>query len=349
MGREPRALAFDWRIVPHGLIEEGGRMTRHAVGCALVALAALVGMLFVGAASVLAAGNVAVAVSAGALALDGDEASNEVTIDQAGLASDQLRVTPAPGTTVNSSAGASVFSGVTKGISAALNGGDDVLAINSIGLTGNVAIDGGDTVHFMTSGIDGNVTARMGDGINSFAIDGGGMAGSLAVTGGADFDSVTLTNTGISGAVKLALKDGGSSVVVNNTTGIGKDLRVTGGRDFDSVTLDNGFVSGSVKLALGDGGNAVTLQAMSNVGRDLTVTASGGDDSTTLKESSVVTGNAKISLGDGGNTVVVNTVTIGGDLTIKTGGGDDTITLTGQSVGGATAVDADGGMNSVTM
>jgi glutamine amidotransferase-like uncharacterized protein len=82
------------------------------------------------------------------------------------------------------------------------------------------------------------------------------MTGSLAVTGGADFDSVTLTNTGISGAVKLVLKDGGSAVSLNGG-GITKNLVVTGGADFDSVTFTNTGISGAVKLVLKDGGSAV--------------------------------------------------------------------------------------------
>ena len=62
-----------------------------------------------------AAGNVEASVKGGNLVLTGDDASNELELDQDMLGAGELRVTPGVGTTLNGAAGPAVFPGVAKG------------------------------------------------------------------------------------------------------------------------------------------------------------------------------------------------------------------------------------------
>jgi hypothetical protein len=87
--------------------------------------------------SPLAAGNVAVEVRKAVLVLQGDAAANDVVIDRAGLGADQLRVTPENATTVNGGAAPAVFSGVTAGIKATLDAGDDEVEVVATNLPGS--------------------------------------------------------------------------------------------------------------------------------------------------------------------------------------------------------------------
>src|SRR6185369_479918 len=102
--------------------EEETMMRSMLVAGALGAL--VVSMLMPGAAR--AAGNVTAQVSGGNLVIIGDGASNQIAIDQAGLAPGEIRITPT-GTTLNGVATAAVFPGFAGDIQATLDAGDDAM------------------------------------------------------------------------------------------------------------------------------------------------------------------------------------------------------------------------------
>src|SRR3954471_14027723 len=91
--------------------------------------------------SVAAANDVDVAVKNGALVVKRDDDANTLTLDQIGLGTDSMRITPDGGTTVNGAGGAQVFNGLVSGAKIALGKGSDRLTLATATLNGPVKID----------------------------------------------------------------------------------------------------------------------------------------------------------------------------------------------------------------
>ncbi len=90
-------------------------------------------------APLLAAGNVTVETKAGKLVIVGDADDNVIAIDQMGLGADEFRVTPT-NTSVNGSASAATFSGVTSDILFDLGAGADEVDFTAATVPGNVRL-----------------------------------------------------------------------------------------------------------------------------------------------------------------------------------------------------------------
>lgn len=89
-------------------------------------------------------GNVTAVVNPfGDLIVAGDNAANELSLDQIGLAADVIRVTGLDGTTVNGQTAPLEITGVTRDIRVSLRGGGDVLHLFDVQVSRNLAINGG--------------------------------------------------------------------------------------------------------------------------------------------------------------------------------------------------------------
>jgi len=188
----------------------------------------------------------------------------------------------------------------------------------------------------------------LGDGSNAVTLTSASLSEKgLTVVGGMNTDSVSLNNSAVGGALKVAFKDGSNAATLTESS-VGKAFAFAGGVNTDSVTLDDSTLSGAAKFALQAGSNSVDVEAGSFVGKTLTVTGKEGNDFVRLEENSTFDADVKITLADGMNTVTLDTVTVNGDVKIKTGDGDDTITLAGEMVQGTTTIDSGGGMDNVT-
>jgi Ca2+-binding RTX toxin-like protein len=88
-------------------------------------------------------GNIIAKLTSGKLTLTGDAGDNQVKIELApGGAANKVRVTPLDGTRLNGLTTAKLFSGVTKGLVAALKGGNDLFDLIGGRISGTVTLNG---------------------------------------------------------------------------------------------------------------------------------------------------------------------------------------------------------------
>jgi len=344
---------------------------------------------FVLAAQVLAgparADEITGAVSGGTLKLKGDVDANTLTIDQAGLNPDQLRVTGGNATTIDSQAN-EVFSNITGGLQVDLGGGDDTLTLDTITLPGTVKIKmgaGANTLTITGGAYHGTLNVDLGSGDDVLQICGGTIVdGALAIKVGAG-----------AGAMKSATCDttvvanDGSALVIDSAE-VGKDLGLKGSKKSEAVTVHNTLLHAGLKLALGGGSDAAaichnpiggTLSVQMGAGTGGSVTASCGDpndatgdnalrvDSSSVASNLVlkmgsaadaavltfgtVTGAIKIDLGQGDNHLTLDALASQKNVTIKSGKNDDTIQIKNASYGpdASVSIKAGEGTNTVSL
>src|SRR4051812_16894394 len=118
----------------------------------------------------LLAGNVTVQLLQGSAFLVGDALSNDIEIDQAGLSTNQLRVTGDDGTTINGRHGPLVVN-VTKDLHIDLKDGGDSVALDGVVVSRDVSIamggGAGNSVFVESSTIGRDLTITTGDGTGS--------------------------------------------------------------------------------------------------------------------------------------------------------------------------------------
>ena len=128
------------------------------------------------------ADNVTVTVAGGTLKIKGDADANTVTLDQAGVGANELRVTGGP-TTVNGGAGPVVFQSVTGGLQIDLGAGGDTVTLDAVSIAGAVKIKlgtGSDTVTAPSSSFGNMVSIDVGSGDNVLTLCDTTVEGALA-------------------------------------------------------------------------------------------------------------------------------------------------------------------------
>jgi hypothetical protein len=322
------------------------------------------------------ANDVSATSGGGKLKIKGDVDPNVLTLDQAGLGGDQVRVTPT-GTTINGAVGAVIFGGVTKGVVIDLGGGDDQLAINSSNLfVGGLKLKtgpGSDTVTLTANNL-GPTTVDLGVGDNAFALCGGSTAKlSIKVGAGAgaprsigcpgfgtsaDGSAIVLASVGVTDKMKVkgskanesfALFGGINQQKTTLDLGGGSDaLALCVGQFNESLTVKTGAGTGSATATCGGvaamGANAMNLEAILVLGKfGLKMGAS--SDAARLKNDVFVEA-VKLDLGKGDNTLTVEGNTFS-DFTSKSSKGDDMVQFT-SDVSGDASVNGGAGNNTVT-
>ena len=232
--------------------------------------------------------NVAGSVTNGVLSLVAKDASasDDLTVNQ-GAIPGSVSVVGDMGTTVNG-AGNFTFKQV-RSIVFNLKGGDDVIDVNLLQLSGGLTVNNG---------------------------------------GSANGNALTLSNSRIGGTVTVingANAAGGDQIVVNNVE-IGRNLVVSNGAGLSIVNLNsNVLIGGNLSVTSGTGQDTVTLIDVS-IGGKLTATLGNGGSTVTLV-SSLVHKSVLFQGGTNSDSLRVADQWIGGSLTAKLGGGLDEVEL----------------------
>lgn len=136
----------------------------------------------------LLAGDISVRLVDGCLWIVGDAAANAITVDQAGLADGQFRLTGQDGTTINGLDQELLFDNV-QAIRIFTGDGDDTVALQSTQTAVDVQVDlgnGNDTLK-LTNGVAGNLRAMGGEGRDEITFENFAAAVATIRTGpGAD-------------------------------------------------------------------------------------------------------------------------------------------------------------------
>src|SRR5262245_26451113 len=286
-----------------------------------------------------------------------DSGASNFTISQP--AANQIKITPAAGTTINGSANAVTIQGVTGNLNVNLGSGNDTLTfdLSAAGISvGNLSITGSTgnkTVQTKTDGranflnVHGNYKEILGDGmestrLNQFNVD-GNMTINHANGGTFVFLGVDPANLG------TRFNHVGGDLSVNNVTQSGR--AATG---FDVNALEETNVGGSVSVNMGNAsgvGGWTTFGSLSNrsvtVGDDVTIKALTGflsfgdvaNDGMEVHDAQVA-GHVTMDLGSG----VGNTALFGGATAASTSASSLTITGRGAHDGatvGAAQVQGD--------
>lgn len=207
----------------------------------------------------LMSGNVVARIQNGLLQLTGDRKANAITIDQAGLAAGQFRVSASDSdTTVNGHAGSVVFDAVT-GLNIRMGNGADDLSLQNLQISGDVTISmgtGKNVLNVQTVTASGKVVFVGGSGQDAFTIDTltcDNAAGVVSVRSGAGSDNVTITNSQFSGGLQINMGAGNNNCQIKNVSVLlDLEYRSRGGDDI--VDLDT-FTQGRYVYIFTGGGN----------------------------------------------------------------------------------------------
>ena len=185
----------------------------------------------------LLAGNVTAEVVRGSLLVTGDDADNDIVIDQVGLPADQFRITSgADATTINGLAGPLVFIGVTADLVIRLAAGNDTLEIADSIVPRDVRIDGG-------------------DGDNSVTIDPTTIGRNLRILNGTGSDSLVLLDCAVARQARIDNRDGTSATSIDNVF-VGRSLVIKNRDGADALSFEDSIVGRTALIDNRDGGSA---------------------------------------------------------------------------------------------
>ncbi len=283
---------------------------------ALVALAA--------ASAPLRAGDVTVSVSGGSLQVVASATTDDVTIDQAGVANaKQFRVTPNAGTTVNGSAAPSLFDGVTKDVRYSYPSGIHTALVDRARIARDLRVIGGDsgmgTLFTTATRVDGDVRGSTAGGRVLLRIGTTVVKGDCRIDGGAAGDDLTVgENSAIFGDVELdGRNDGGSG---------------------DIILVNRCHVRGRVEMKGGIGSDSLAVNEAA-VDRDVVMKDDSGDDSCEFIKADVA-GDVNCKLGVGNDRLLFSRSQVHGKVTFKAGAGDNTLSVEETALDGAVRMSA---------
>jgi hypothetical protein len=304
----------------------------------------------------LLSGDVAAIVNDdGDLKITGDDAGNQIVLDQAGLSGGQVRITPTNGTTINGSGDAAVLSGITDDWFITTGAGSDSITLTDV--------TAGDRIVIKTNGGNNMVTATSPT-----------TGGNFDITNGDGDDTVNICGPTTGGRLLIDNRNGNNNTTIDGICpsvmpptpptppppdDIGRDLIVKGRGGTDVVTLMDGLaIRGETKIDSGGGVNALSVANILAEGefigksqgdQTVTVTAStfgdeleiltfGGSVDVSITGATLTPMNGvpirlseiEIITPNGSNTVAVNNSSMAGDLHVIGGGGTivvDTVTI----------------------
>ncbi len=306
------------------------------------------------------AGDVTVAVTNGSLVLTGTASSDDVVVDQSGLATpDQFRVTPGVGTTVNGSGSAATFSAVTKDIIFRLDAGVNSASIEESKLPRDVRVEAGAAgstqLQISKSTVKDDVLASTGGGAilvtiesgivrddvefaggpaaDRFAVSGRALVfGSIAFDGAAGDDRIEVENSNFAGDVDC---EGGADddLFSFETLVCEADVSIHDDLGDDALELDRSEVDGSLKVELGTSGDVASM-SRSFCGGSTLIALGDGNNLIEMEESHFA-GAFKTTAGDGADGIAVSgTCSFDRNVSIAVGDGTNSVTLIGLVVGG---------------
>ncbi|MBL8768504.1 MAG: hypothetical protein JNL94_14105, partial [Planctomycetes bacterium] len=323
-------------------------MRRVLIGCGVL----------VGFGAIAHAGDMKAVVKAGTLTITDSSGDDLLAVDQAGIMDPTtFRLTSGPGTTVNGSALAQTFAGVTKDIRFVHTGGTDEDVISTLTVPRDLivqagALDGFDLT-FVGAVVDRDL--KIDSKADVLGIDttmGGGsivkrdvkistsasvgtianlaplfVVRNLSWKGGALPDLIELGNsTHVGGTVSLDLGGGSDQVLQDDTVHIGGTMKIKGKTGMKQVTLSGSY-------------------------HDDVVCDFGASDSVTATVDAVaISGMLNLRLGSGAiHAATISSTSIGEGVDVQSKGDLDSIVLSGASVGGDARFKLGPGSNAVSV
>lgn len=317
-------------------------------------------------------GDMTATLKSGVLTIKDSSADDSFTIDQAALMTTNFRLTPDPGTTINGSGAAQVFSGVTKDVKLVFGSGSDGVELDDLTIERDLVVMAGNGIQVavvISNGLDVGRDLRVDSKTPQFSLSSAGTGNIVrrdlkCVVRGTTSNTFVFTplhvlrNTVIKGSngpdviviganvqwVGKATFDSGAgndTYVDSNTTVIGGDFKMTG-KAGTKTCVATGKYGGNLTTDLGNGdGNTVVCTAP-NVGGSLRAKYGSGTNNVLTISGTHVTDDIEcMSKGIADTVTIANTGT-GGDVRIKLGDGTNVVTVTGGSVIGGDIVMAGG-------
>ncbi len=252
------------------------------------------------------AGDSTVTVTNGALVIAGSSSADDLTIDQDGLTNPkQFRITPTGGSTVNGSASAQLFNGVSQDVKCSLGDGLDKLAIVRAVLPRDLRI---------TGGAAGNLALTV-----SFAT----VKRDCRVTTANQRIGAVIERTILRRDVRFAGGSDGDQFIVGEGSIVARNLRINAGGSSDFIQVDHSLVRGDFVVDGGDGDDIMSV-AISTVEGDVRVTDDDGTDDFDLFDATVQ-GSARARLGSGNDSASVQCGTVGKGVDLDLGSGNNTL------------------------
>lgn len=316
--------------------------------------------------TIAGAGDMKAVVKAGVLTITDSAGDDLLAVDQAGIMDPTtFRLTSGPGTTVNGSAVAQTFPGVTKDIRFVHSGGTDedvistltvprdlivqAAALDSLELTFvGAVVDRDLKIDSKASVLDIDTTMGGGSIIKrDVKISTAATVGTIAdlaplfVTrnltwkGGALPDLIELGNsTHVGGTVSLDLGGGSDQVLQDDTVHIGGPMKIKAKTGMKQVTL-SGSYHGDVNCDFGACDSVTaTVDAVAISGMLNLKLGSGATHAATISSTSVGGGVDVQSKGDI-DSIVLSGAAVGGDARFKLGPGSNTVSVSALSqIGG---------------
>jgi hypothetical protein len=283
----------------------------------------------------LMAGNVNAYTSGGHLHIEGDDASNVITIESYRNGIIQVRGFSDPGTAtptvVNRGANAlRLFYGVTGDIVIHMKGGNDLVRVTNLVVSGNLTIDLG-------SGYDQLATGR--DALIGAARFGGTLPGPLYVSGelkissGSEIDSVFQSDTHVLGRSEIDLGSGDDTLTMQRPAFSGMNVEYFGdltlrpqeGNDNINIT---GFISRSVTVDDESGQLNLNINSADIYGT-LKVLSTGANDSIRVATTNV-RGDIHIDSGAGNDLFLF--FGLANDIKVHSGDGNDSVQVTSSAI-----------------
>ena len=278
-------------------------------------------------------GTVLASVSGGKLVLTGDAQANDITLDQAGLQSSEVRIT-GDGTKIKlgrqgALVDSIVVSGITKGVVAKLGNGDDSITFTGATLAGSVTVSSGagsSNVHLTQTHIVGALKISSGAG-TSHNIDLADVqiGGKLTISNGSGTGHVTLTHTSAAGHVSLRGGAGTNHDMDLTDAQVGGKLTISNGSGTGHVTLTDTSAAGNVSIVNRGNASSVLLDGVEALA-GMKISAKIGQNTVIVGDTSI-TAALTISTGSAADVVAIDDTTVGGKMTIATGSGDDLVNI----------------------
>jgi hypothetical protein len=201
------------------------------------------------------------------------------------------------------------------------------------GEAGSLTITGASVVSYLSGRVAGPVKITAAPDSPMTVTLGAEVFGNLSVIGSTVGETVNLFAP-IHGKVRLALGNGGSSVLAEQAFRAFDTFTVVGGTGNDTVSITTSAtqpfeagISGAITLNLGDGVNSVTVNGNGRLAGLFRVGGGSGPDTVSL-QGQWIGGLFQASLGEGDNSLVANNALLFSGARYTGGAGIDSLTFT---------------------
>ncbi|MBL8768572.1 MAG: hypothetical protein JNL94_14445 [Planctomycetes bacterium] len=307
-------------------------------------------------------GDMTATLKSGVLTIKDSSADDSFTIDQAALMTTNFRLTPDPGTTINGSGAAQVFSGVTKDVKLVFGSGSDGVELDDLTIERDLVVMAGNGIQVavvISNGLDVGRDLRVDSKTPQFSLSSAGTGNivrrdvkcdlrgatsntlqfsplhvqrNTVVKGGKGNDVIVIgANAQFVGNLTFDGGAGFDTFVDSDTIVVGGNFKMTGNGSTKTCVL-TGKYSGEVTADLGNANGNTVVCTSSDVGGSLRAKFGTGTNNILSVAGSNVTDDIECTSKGGADTVTITNVNTGGDVRVKLGNGTNFAGVVGGSV-----------------